>query len=230
MSTANDIITMALKICAVKQPGETPSSEEANDCLTSLNFMLDKWNNEKLMLYYNLNSTKALTASDYEYTIGSGGDWNIARPIKIESAFIRDTSSIDTPVEIISNNEYQGIADKTSTGRPEKLFYNPLYPLGYIYLYPAPSTTYTLGISQLSALAQMTLAATIALPNGYLYALATNLALEIAPMFGKTVSEIMFKNAADAKHNLKATNEMPSKLDTSVDILGGSSFDINRGW
>jgi hypothetical protein len=327
MSTANDIISMALKLCAVKQPGETPTSDEVNDCLDILNFMLDKWNNEKLMLFYTLNSTKTLTSGTAEYVVGAGWDINtsiitddagtytagaitvsvngdsysqdyntdkdttltalaaqlaahrdvdtatysstthtitlvanagkslyvtttltsitgtmtmaitnsttsgtIVRPLKIESAFIRDSGSNDMPLSIINNSEYNSISNKTITGRPERLFYNPLSPYGYIYLWPVPDSAYTLSISQLNQLAQMTLTGTISLPSGYLYAIATNLALEIAPMFGKTVTEVMFKNAADAKSNIKATNMIPSVLNTSVDVLGGSAFNINRGW
>lgn len=232
MSTANDLITMALRDLNVIGSDETASATDVDACLSKLNFMLDKWNNEKLMLHYHLRTTKTLTASTASYTIGSGGNIDIAAPLKIESAFIRDTGGNDGPLAIISDAEYNAVVDKDLTGMPEKLYYCPKYAtgLGTIYLYPSPDAAYTLGISTLSPLAQMTLSATIYLPNGYLYAIVENLKLEIAPMFGKQIPDIMFKNAADAKHNLQDTNERPAELNCSVDIGSSDSFNIDTGF
>ena len=43
MTTARDLITQSLRTLGVLHSGETPSAEEANDGLTSLNQMLNSW-------------------------------------------------------------------------------------------------------------------------------------------------------------------------------------------
>jgi hypothetical protein len=43
MTTARELITQSLRTLGVLHSGETPSAEEANDGLTSLNQMLNAW-------------------------------------------------------------------------------------------------------------------------------------------------------------------------------------------
>jgi hypothetical protein len=73
-------------------------------------------------------------------TYSSTGDFSDGTDlIGVEKAFIRK-NNIDRPVEIISNNGYAEIANKTSFGDPIQLFFdNQLTPT--IYLYPQVEDT-----------------------------------------------------------------------------------------
>lgn len=52
MSTARDLITMSLRSIGVLHSGETPSAEEADDALDTLNQMLSSWLYEGIDLEY----------------------------------------------------------------------------------------------------------------------------------------------------------------------------------
>jgi hypothetical protein len=60
MTTARDLITMSLRSIGVLHSGETPSAEEANDGLVTLNQMLNSWLYEGIDLEFiplTLNDT-----------------------------------------------------------------------------------------------------------------------------------------------------------------------------
>lgn len=60
MTTARDLITMSLRSIGVLHSGETPSAEEANDGLATLNQMLNSWLYEGIDLEFTslgLNDT-----------------------------------------------------------------------------------------------------------------------------------------------------------------------------
>ena len=52
MTTARDLVTMSLRTLGVLHSGETPSAEEANDGLATLNQMLNSWLYEGIDLEY----------------------------------------------------------------------------------------------------------------------------------------------------------------------------------
>ena len=54
--TALDIITSAMQNIGAIALGETPSAEEAIDGLSTLNSLVDQWNNEGMMLYTSSNN------------------------------------------------------------------------------------------------------------------------------------------------------------------------------
>src|SRR5690606_23633345 len=86
------------------------------------------------------------------YTFGTGGN-NATRPVSIYKAFVRDSGGIDTPVNIIGNDEYSDIALKTlSAGIPYNLYYRASYPLGVVSIFPAPVSGYTLYLECQAAL------------------------------------------------------------------------------
>ena len=66
----------------------------------------------------------------YTYTTKAG------RPQKIISAYRRDTSDIDTPVEIIGEDEYLQQSNKASAGPPVEVWYQPTLTTGTLYVWP----------------------------------------------------------------------------------------------
>ncbi len=56
-TTARDLITMSLRSLGVLHSGETPSAEEANDGLDTLNQMLNSWIYEGIDLEYTTISS-----------------------------------------------------------------------------------------------------------------------------------------------------------------------------
>jgi hypothetical protein len=230
MGTASQIITDALKLLRVYQSGENLGASEGQDGLRSLNLMLDGWANERLMLFQLVERTHALTATTESYTIGSGGDIDTTRPVKIENAFTRDADDHDLQIAIISNDEYSQIHDKTLDGTyPLYLYYRPNYPLGTINLYPAPGSGLTLHLQVWDQLTQFTnLTTSASFPPGYERCLIYNLAIELAPMFGTTVTQEIAKIANESKAWIKTVNFTVQRLEYDLPALSMSGRCISK--
>lgn len=148
-----DIIKQAFGVIGEIEIDETPTSSDMNMCLQVLNIMMDKLSANRLTLRTTSADSLPLIPGKYLYTIGAAGaDITSAKPISITDAFIRDLYGIDTPVNIISRDEYDAYIDKSfSQARPYSLFYDPgqtqqVQNKGNISLYPIPDATmpYTL--------------------------------------------------------------------------------------
>ncbi len=207
MATALDVIKRSLRLLGVKRSGETLTGDESAEGLEALNSLIDSWNNESLMIHNKTTVTHTLTASDGEYSIGSGADINVTRPQNIVNAYINDGDA-DYPLELINANQYSRIYDKTvESSLPIKLYYEPGYPTGTIKLWYIPSNAYTLNLTVWSQLTSLALTSTeISLPPGYERALAYNLALEIAPEYGKEALPTVKETAISSKATIKRVN------------------------
>jgi len=222
-----DIIKQAFKKIGVLASDSTLSADDANDAKRMLNQMLDYWSIEGLMCYCFINDSYTLTSTKADYTIGDGGNIDTDRPNKIESATINNGTS-DYLLEIVTNEQYQGIYDKTLSGTPTKLLYNPEYPLGKLYFWPTPDSAYTGTISSKTRLSQLSnLAEDIALPEGYEIAIIYNLAILLAPEYGKRIPPDVYKTALETKAAIKRINIVPTYLIQEISSVG--SFDINTG-
>ena len=150
-NTPSDIIKSAMRICGVIAKSETPTNDEMQDALQALNLMLEQWSARRLIVRGTIQFSGALIANQTAYTIGTGGNFNTLKPIAITSAFVRDTNNVDTPLDIISREEYDNYGDKTlTTSRPLALCYDAgaaqqASQMGTCLFYYTPdsSTTYT---------------------------------------------------------------------------------------
>lgn len=210
-STVLDIISSALRKIRVLGAGETPSSEDAEDCMIALNEMLDTWGSEIGPLHVFSTDTHTLTAGTGSYTIGLNGDINTTRPIDVNvlGSFTRDSGGTDYYFNRrLSQQEYNQIADKTpGNSYPYAMFYDPTYERGTIYIYPTPSSGLTLHLlSAKPFTAYNDIYTVFSLPPGYKQAVIYNLAVEIAEDFGKAASPAVVRKAMMLKGTLEARN------------------------
>lgn len=228
------MIIRALQLLGEKRMGGTLSSDEQTAHLASLNAMMESWSLERLMCYQVVEDSKALTASDGTYTIGSGGDWSTTRPNKIVQAWVRDADSQDSNVEIISAKAYNAIVSKTSDGAyPMYLYYDSAFAssLGTVFLWPEPSAGLTLYISSWKQLQTFALiSTTVVLPPGYQRAIEFNLAIELAGGF-TSVSPEVAKIARESKAVLKTLNQPDvfMRLDAGIVFGLGARENIFTG-
>ena len=223
--TASDVIRRALRIIGAIAGGETPSSTEEADALQVLNAMLDSWNTKSLAVYALRDESLTLTGAA-SYTIGMGGDLNTARPVKIEAAYTR-LSSIDYHVEQASADAWYQLAAKSTIGTvPEWLYYEPSYPLGTLYLYPKP-TTGVLHLVTRAPFAAYSAADSLVLPPGYQDAITYNLAIRLAPEYGRPVTPEVAAIARDALNSIGLVNFRAPILSTGFE--GGRRSDIWSG-
>jgi hypothetical protein len=71
MSTANDLITSALRRITSYQPGDQLAAVDANDCLATLNDLLDSWSTQSYCVFGSVENILYYTGGVYQYTIGT---------------------------------------------------------------------------------------------------------------------------------------------------------------
>lgn len=190
MTTPLDIINLALKNAGVLGVGQTANAEDLNDAFTILNFMLAQWNRSRWLIWH-LVTTGFTSTGAQSYTVGPGGNYDIARPDRLESAFFRQTvasnpQEVDYPLEILSSREdYNQITLKQLTSFPSYIFYDSAYPIGSIYPWPIPQASiYSVHITTKEVLAEFTtLNQTISLPHEYYAAILYNLSARLRPAY-----------------------------------------------
>lgn len=70
------------------------------------------------------------------YSLGTSS----VRPLRVVDGYIRDMAGNDTPIRVISKDEYNRFGLKTSTGVSVNVYYDPQLDNGIIYAYPLAST------------------------------------------------------------------------------------------
>ncbi len=216
--------------------GQTPTAEMMQDAITALNVMVESWSAMGLVQYAPTREDFTLVVGDNTYSIGTGagaGNFDTLRPIRILNCYVRDITGTDYPVEEMGADEYNDLSFKTDAGRPNKLWYNPTYPLGTIFLYPTPDAIETLHIDSEKPLADMTvLTATVNLPSEYLAPLKWCLAETLAPEYPHAVASPGFAvvvNLAEKSFNTIISLNAANKLEpVRLDVFGdrGKGFNI----
>lgn len=230
MATANDLITDSLADIGAIDPLESITAAEASHGLRKLNELLESFSNESLLVYTINQENFSTVAGTASYTIGSGATWNTTRPLRIESAFIRSSGN-DYPLTVLNREQFDAITTKTTQYLPEYLFYYPAVANGTVYLIGVPDAVYTIFINsykQLQSFAALT--TEVVLPPGYLRAIKSSLAIELAPGYAKTPSAALVAIARDAKAAIKRLNARTPKLSVAHAAVNNfGSFNINTG-
>ena len=135
--TRDDIIKGALRLCGALAVGETPSVDQVTEASEALNMLVKAWQADGMALWARGEYTLPLTLSTQSYNIGIGQTVNIAKPLKITQAILHDTqTNVDIPMRIITRDEYLRLGNKTTTGQPIQIYYDPQRDHGVLYVYP----------------------------------------------------------------------------------------------
>lgn len=186
--TANDLIRSALVMTGALAQGESPSSADATDAFTRLNRMIGAWATQRLTIFVTARNVYSLVGGQQAYTIGSGGNFNQARPLFLSYAGLILTGSnpdIEIPLTIwtIKDWSLQGVKDQTST-QPTAVYYETSFPstgatagMGRMIFWPVPTQVNDVALytpTQLAEFADLT--TDYSFPPGYADALEYNLA------------------------------------------------------
>jgi len=229
------LIKSAMRKAGVLSSGETPETARQAEALEALQSMLRSWASKRILVFASIKESFSLVPTQSLYTWGVGGDIATTRPHQVIGAFVRDSGALDHPVRIVSEGEYRSISAKATAGRPEYLFYHPLYPLGAIYLYPTPQDVEVMHLESMKPFTETssfaTVADTIAFPPNYEEPIIYNLAIRIAPEYGVSMSAEAVRVATDgydALVILNASNQV-EPIRVSLPIGGNGGYDINAG-
>lgn len=161
----------------------------------------------------NASATPAINPDTISYTVP--GNIPIGRPLRFRDGFTRATTSgnsnLDYSFQMVSFDRYKEELLKNVQGPwPYIGSYQPTYPYGTLYVYPAPGAAYTGHLFTDLIINEWTLTTSAySLPQGYARALKKLLALELAPQYGKTPSPQLMMQAKEAKDLIKAVNDSP---------------------
>lgn len=230
------MILRSLRLIGEKARGATLTTAEQAECLASFNAMLESWSIERLACYQVIQESFGLTASTTAYSIGTNGSFATNRPTRIvDPCFVRDSSNVDTKLELINVDAYGSIPMKSgSTGYPRYLYYDQGFSstsTATINIYPPPQANLTLFINSVKQLGSVsTISTNVSFPPGYERALVFNYAIEEAGGLTSVAPEVA-KIAKESKALIKTLN-LPStvmELDYGAVLSGRSRGNILEG-
>jgi len=229
MTTALDLITDSLQLLGVYAPGETVTDADAQRGLNTLNQMMDQWSNLSLVTYEVLEQSATLVPGTQSYTIGTGGVFNMTRPIRLLDgpgrAYVLDTNGNSYDLNVVDRAYWNQIGNTSPTvvtsNFPNTLFYDPQFPLGVMWFYPTPSISYTAYWDSMLQLARFTsLTSLLSLPPGYERAIVTNLAVKIKPYFlSAPLDPEVAIEATIALGDIKRSNLRPMRAQFDGEIV-----------
>jgi hypothetical protein len=228
MSTARDLITLALKDAGINGVGQTPAAEDINDGLTRLNSMIAQWAQRRWLVYHLVDVVFQATGA-LSYSLGAGGDIPTTRAAQIEAAFFRQTAGVpgnlvDYPLDVLySREEYNRIALKAMSGFPELLFYDSGWPLGNVFIWPVPSNLYEIHLSIKSTLQTFAnLTDSFNLPPEYEEAMRLNLSIRLRVAYQLSPDPGLNGLAKVALNTIKNANAQIPTLQLPRFLVGGN--------
>lgn len=228
MSTVRDLINATFRLLGIVAEGESCTASQANNALESLNDMIETLNLDNLMVYTISRQTFPLTINQQSYTLGTGGNFNQSRPVRIENASVLLTGAspqIELPIEMMRDQDWQDVVVKSVTSSfPLSMYADGGFPLNTLYFWPIPAQACSVVLymwNQIQPYAA--LGDTVTFPNGYRRALRYLLACELAPEYGMEPPATVRQMAETSKDWIRKQNWTPS-LATCESMLGSSNF------
>jgi hypothetical protein len=228
--TAQTIITAAMKAAGILGNGQTLAPEDNNDGFDLLCDLIAQWE-RKRWLNWSLVDTPLVSTGALSYTVGIGGNFNIPRPDRLESAFLRQvipasTYTLDFPIRIIPAREtYNQITLKDLTTLSRAVFYDSAYPLGNVFFWPvANASMYEMHITTKSNIPiPATLASTFSgVPPEYVPALKWNLTRRVRAHYRRPPDQEINALAKDALNTIRMANAQVPLLNMPDAVVRGS--------
>lgn len=235
----------ALRLIGVLAAGEEASPEEHADALDRLIGLIDSFNTNNLLVSYISQKTYAPPVLGWKSNITIGLnptlDYNEIAPIEVLTAFFRDSSGIDSPLALMSIDQWSSQTNKAIVASPSSYFvqYGPDKHTE-IQFDTIPSGN---DVLHLMCRVPFVAASGIYLPTdniewdyGFERMLRYHLAIELAPEYGVSVRPEVAVVALTAMSDIKQSNYSPSALEVDIALRssGGSSVNliagITSGW
>lgn len=218
MTTATSIITRALRGMGVISATQTPSADDIAAGLESLNDVLAALSLSRGAFPAQTTQVITLTAGDGIYSIGAGADFNVARPLRVESAFIT-INGMDMQLVVGSRADYDALPEKLDSGQPDRVFYDATSANGDIRFYPVPDDAYSVTLTCWCEFTQLSgIGATVVLPNYLTAYLRVALMVALAPEYSRPVDQMW----------LAQMDSMERKMLTLHRPMPKAMFDIAR--
>jgi len=205
--TRDGIIKGALRLIGAIAQGELPTTDQTTEAAEALNLMVKAWEADGMPLWGIEEYDMTLVSGQREYTIGSGQTVNIPKPLKVLQVWNTNIAGeIDTPMRILTKQEYNILGNKTSQGIPIQAYYDPQREYGVLSLFPVPDSNAASGY-HVSFVYQRPFEDFVNatdnpdFPQEWLEALKYGLAVRLAPEYGLPIEQrqLLNKEAQEVK-------------------------------
>jgi len=231
--SALQIVSSALRLIGVIASGESIDISTANDSLTAFNQMLDSWNSDRLAIFTTGFQDFPLVLGKQTYTMGGGGDFDVARPPRIDgmSAMLLDNPAnpIEVPIMMYTVEQWQlqMPVKQVDSSFPQVCYDDGGFPLRSLSFWPIP-------INEINAVriyswqplsVTSTLNTALAFPPGYSEAFRYNLAIRLAAEFATAVPAAVAQIAMESLARVKSMNN--PELNLRSDLIpfdGGYNY------
>ena len=199
---ALDLISSSMRMIGALASGEPPTGAEASDALTVLNQMLDSWAADRLMVFTITIDEFSLIPGQQTYTYGIGGNFNSARPSRIDRVSIVSLTNpaqpLELPIDYLTDLDWQQYPVKNiQTTLPQAIYDDQAFPFRNLTFWPIPTVVVNTRIyhwTQLTAFASLVTDNNY--PPGYIEALRYNLALRLMAEFPGGYDPVMSSTTA----------------------------------
>lgn len=232
-TTYGDLILQALKGANIIGVGQNAMAEDMNDACQTLNDMIAQWNRRRWLVYHLVEGVFTATGAA-SYSVGPGGDFNMAeRPSIINVAFARQVinanpNQIDYPIEMLPSREtYSLISMKSLQSFPQWAFYDAGYPLGQFIPYPLISNQFAIHIFYPAVLQTVVnLTDIITVPPEYREALRYNLAARLCVNYGLPVPPGVVGLATAGLNTIRNANAQIPTMSLPSFLNGGYHYNV----
>lgn len=229
--TALDLISSSLRLINIMAAGEVTPIDMANDSLQVLNDMIDSWNTDRLAIYTIQTNDFDFILSQQVYTLGTGGDFDIPRPPRIEGMstiqFTDPSNPVEIPIAMYTVAEWQDqvpVKQGVTGSIPLICYDDGAFPLRKLTFWPTPvDQPNKFRLYSWQALPAQTLETEVSFPPGYRQAIRYELAVLLAAEFAATPTATVMAVAVESKARVRSMNA--PQLDLRSDLVPDPS-----GW
>ena len=138
-STGTLIINGALRLVGALSQGDTPTASQTSEALDALNMLVKAYAVKGLALWTTRETDVTPLLATGTYIIGTGLATNTSKPLKVTQAYLHNsTTDVDIPMRVVTRDEFTRLGDKTVTGSPVQVWYEPLRDSGTLHVFPTP--------------------------------------------------------------------------------------------
>lgn len=213
--TVGSLILKALNLLGIEEAGDVATDDDLTLGLEMLNLFLDRSSIDPGKLYVRIEDVYTLMVGKGAYTIGPdfSADINTAIPERVSQAYIKNTAvGIDYWMDVtMSQEEYNAMPLKNIQTIPTRILHLKQYPYAQIIFNYLPNLAYELHLFSWKPFVRFNdYNQGILLPSGYEAWMAYNLAVSMAPAFGKEAAQSVVMIALDTAKAIDTKNyEIP---------------------
>lgn len=227
-TTALQLIEGALALTNSVGADQTLTAQEVTIGLSVFNDLLESLSLDGLSVPGEANQSFLTIADQKEYTIGPAmADWTAERPIAIMEPAYATIQNVTFPYANLTQQQYNLIGYKEQPGggtdSPQFYMYVNSFPLGRVTLWPVPNAEFEITFSINYIFSSVSTAgATLTFAPGYANMFKYNLAVMLAPYFGKKMANYpeIVALAKKSLGDIKRANNTPAVLQFDPATLG----------